>query len=238
MFNEPTRDEVAHYRTMTKRNELLREVRAYLDALPHGDLATAERALEWLRSPVKRTDLRYAAGRFYILGDDALWTMDDESNGRTTQLMQGWAERMRPRGAETYDRELRAAHAAPPTRTDDGGQFADTYDNLRKWFDKATRGMDGPRPERTCPRAHSDRPPLDGRRAPRLARGLRRRPRRPGRGERHRATCVRASFARSVPTTLSPNASTSSTTPRPRPRCGPIPRRDLGRRPMAATTAS
>lgn len=133
---EPTRNEVAHYRTATRRVELLNEVHEWLTALPTGDLTTAQRALEYVRGPVAGRDLRYAAGRFYTLGSDALWAMD-EDGAQVAQLLQAWCDH-ECTTVETLDTELRAAHAASEA-DDDGGAFADRYDAMRGRFNKAAQ---------------------------------------------------------------------------------------------------
>jgi putative DNA primase/helicase len=134
-MQDPTRNEVAHYRTATARAALLQEVWDLLEALPTGDLATAQRALDYVRGPVCGRDLRYAAGRFYVLGHDGLWTMDDERDALVAQLLQAWCD-AECNTIATYERELRAAHGANALDGDDDGAFTDRYDMIRRRFDR------------------------------------------------------------------------------------------------------
>jgi putative DNA primase/helicase len=131
---DPTRGEVAHYRNATRRAELFDEVRRFIDELPYGDLATSQRALAWLRGPAGTTDVRYAAGLFYVLGADALWTVDDTEASRVHRLLQAWAD-AECTAVATLDRELRAAHAAMDSDEDEAHR--ERYDLLRKHFRRA-----------------------------------------------------------------------------------------------------
>src|SRR5262249_8096943 len=75
--------------TPLSKASTIRDVPTWRADLPAGDLDTARRALGYLRA--MGNDLRYAAGRFYVLDHDGLWHVDDESAGRVAGLLQEWA---------------------------------------------------------------------------------------------------------------------------------------------------
>lgn len=136
MIDPPTRNEIAAYRSATKRAALLQEVWDLTGNLISGDLDTTQRALDHIRGSAMNRDVRHAAGRFYVLGPDGLWYMDDEADSLVAQLLQAWA-RAETNMMATYDRELLAAHAAAGLDAfTEGSNFFERYDDVRKRFDK------------------------------------------------------------------------------------------------------
>ncbi len=139
MDTEPTKNDIASYRTRDERSRLLDEVHNYLNDIPNGDLDVAKRALTTIRGAALNLNLRYAAGRFYVLQPDGLWEMDDEQDNATTTLLQRWAE-AECNELDVLDKQLRAAWAANEAAGGDEswnesyGKARDRFKDTRKYW--------------------------------------------------------------------------------------------------------
>lgn len=135
---EPTKNDIASYRTGASRRELLDEVHEYLNEIPQGDYDVAKRALDVIRSAAMNSDLRYAAGRFYVLQPATnVWLLDDEHDLLTGSLLQRWCD-AECNVLDSMDRSLRAAWAANEAA---GGDQAwnDAYATTRDRFKNAKK---------------------------------------------------------------------------------------------------
>lgn len=137
MDSTAIKNDVAAYRSSTKRRELLDEVHEYLNDIPSGDYDVAKRAFATISGPALNSDLRYAAGRFYVLQPTGVWRLDDEEDLLATGLLQRWCD-AECSALDSLDKSLRAAWAANEKAGGDEA-WREAYDKTRDRFKTARK---------------------------------------------------------------------------------------------------